>query len=299
MCVGPAAGQPVISCWIWVSSRPATISRDATTRARTPYIRCKCGCVHRAAWPSCWPIPPCRRNRGEPSPPRSCRRRPTPCNELAAAGWLPEGGVVAEYGSPHGGSWLGLLAAQGRYQPAHGGQADVIIDCFGMMHAADQRAALAERAARIAPGGVLLLQYHALSTIIDRGQWNALRHGHFAYYSTTALTAMLAAAGFRAFTAWRFELYGGNVLLAAIRDGEGSAGPDGTVGSLLAEDAAVGVWDPRSFARLHGRCSAFASDVRLAGGRRSAGMGSRVWRRRLGRSPCCVTRTWIRPYCRR
>jgi len=70
----------------------------------------------------------------------------------------------------------------------------VIVDCFGLMHAADQRAALAERAARLAPGGVLLLQYHALSTILRQRQWNALRHGHFAYFSTTALAAMLANA---------------------------------------------------------------------------------------------------------
>ena len=89
-------------------------------------------------------------------------------DRVAAAGLLPDGGVVAEYGSPHGGSWLGLLAARGLVPSGPGGQADVIVDCFGMMHAADQRAALAERAARLAPGGVLLLQYHALSTIIGQ-----------------------------------------------------------------------------------------------------------------------------------
>ena len=89
----------------------------------------------------------------------------------------------------------------------------------------------------MAPGGVLLLQYHALSTIIRCGQWNALRHGHYAYYSTTALTAMLAAVGFSPRTAWQFELYGGTVLLAATRDGNGT-GPDAVVRSLLADDAA-------------------------------------------------------------
>src|SRR6202012_3760990 len=96
----------------------------------------------------------------------------------------------------HGGSWLGLLAVQG-LTPVEGlASADVILDCFGMMQASDQAAALSERAARLLPGGVLLLQYHSLETIIRRGQWNALRHGHYAYYSTTALTEMLAAAGF-------------------------------------------------------------------------------------------------------
>lgn len=168
----------------------------------------------------------------------------------AAAGWLPERAAVAEYGSPHGGSWLGLLAARGLRPVSPGARADVIVDCFGMMHAADQHEALAERAARIAPGGVLLLQYHALSTILGCGQWNALRHGHYAYYSTAALTAMLAEVGFSPITAWRFELYGGTVLLAARGDADEPGQPDATVGSLLAEDARVGVCNTRSFSGL-------------------------------------------------
>jgi len=162
---------------------------------------------------------------------------------VASAGLLPDGARVAEYGSPHGGSWLGLLAERG-LRPVHDGQsADVILDCFGMMHCADQSAALAERTARVSPGGVLLLQYHSLDTIIRCGQWNALRHGHYAYYSTAALAAMLAANGFTAHTAWQFELYGGTVLLAARRGTGAGAEPDGRVQSLLEEDARVGVRD--------------------------------------------------------
>ena len=114
---------------------------------------------------------------------------------VAAATLLPVNGRVAEYGSPHGGSWLGLLADRGLSAVGGTEEADVILDCFGMMHAADQAAALRERAARLPAGGVLLLQYHSLDTIVRFGQWNALRHGHYAYYSTTALVAMLATAG--------------------------------------------------------------------------------------------------------
>ena len=169
---------------------------------------------------------------------------------VARDGFLPDRGVVAEYGSPHGGSWLGLLAARGLAPAARGGQADVILDCFGLMHAADQRQALVERAARVLPGGVLLLQYHALSTIIGSRQWNALRHGHYAYYSTTALTAMLAMVGFSPRTAWQFDIYGGTVLLAASRDGEGNGGPDDAIRSLLAEDAQSGVRHRSAFSRL-------------------------------------------------
>ena len=179
-------------------------------------------------------------------------------SRVAAAGLLPDRGVVAEYGSPHGGSWLELLTARGLAPSGPDGQADVILDCFGLMHAADQHRALAERAARVAPGGVLLLQYHALGTIIGSGQWNALRHGHYAYYSTTALTAMLAAVGFSPRTAWLFDLYGGTVLLAAARDADGGSGPDDVVRSLLADDARAGVRDPAAFAGLQRDVSAHA-----------------------------------------
>ncbi|HEX7993056.1 MAG TPA: class I SAM-dependent methyltransferase [Streptosporangiaceae bacterium] len=162
----------------------------------------------------------------------------------AAAGLLQPGSSVTEYGSPHGGSWLSLLAERGLTPASPGERADVIVDCFGMMHAADQAAAISERVAKLSDSGVLLLQYHSLSAIIRGGQWNALRHAHYAYYSTTALTGLLAAHGLQAQAAWQFDLYGGTVLLAAGRHAvPGSAGREG-VNDLLADDASVGVTDP-------------------------------------------------------
>jgi C-methyltransferase C-terminal domain/Putative zinc binding domain/Methyltransferase domain len=165
-------------------------------------------------------------------------------DRVAGAGWLPAGGRAAEYGSPHGGSWLDLLAARGMTVVGEGAEAEVVLDCFGLMHHADQAAALAERAARVAPGGVLLLQYHSLGTIVRLGQWNSLRHGHYAYYSTAALGRMLASVGFVARQAWRFALYGGTILLAATRAQDGGGGPDTSVTALEAEESALGVEDP-------------------------------------------------------
>jgi hypothetical protein len=166
------------------------------------------------------------------------------------SGWLPSGGRTAEYGSPHGGSWLALLAARGLAPVGDSEHADVVLDCFGLMHSADQATALAERAARVAAGGVLLLQFHSLATIMRLGQWNSLRHGHYAYYSTTVLGRMLAAVDFVPRQAWRFDLYGGTMLLAATR--AGGAGDDdagdldrsASVRDLLADEAALGVEDP-------------------------------------------------------
>jgi len=169
---------------------------------------------------------------------------------VEAVGLLRPGGTVAEYCSPHGGSWLGLLAGRGVVPVSGSARADLIVDCFGMMHAADQAASLDERAARLAPGGTLLLQYHSLETIVRHRQWNALRHGHYAYYSTTALVAMLSAAGLRARTAWTFDLYGGTVLLAAGRDADGPGSPDEAVTELLAKEERTRITDPRTLATL-------------------------------------------------
>jgi hypothetical protein len=181
-------------------------------------------------------------------------------NRVFTSGMLRRDSRVAEYGSPHGGSWLGLLASLGCSTVPEGEAADVVLDCFGLMHAADQHAALAERADRVAAGGVLLLQYHALDTIIRARQWNAVRHGHYAYYSTTALVSMLADHGFSPRTAWVFDLYRGTVLLATYRMADHVFEPDDSVQSLLANDADVGVRDPAVLRGL-----GYAAQIHAAG----------------------------------
>jgi hypothetical protein len=185
-------------------------------------------------------------------------------SRVAAVGLLPAGARVTEYGSPHGGSWLPLLSDVSLVPVADSEPADVLVDCFGLMHAADQYGALAGRLARLDAGGVLLVQYHSLATIVRNGQWNALRHGHYAYYSTTAMVAMLASQAFSPFAAWRFDLYGGTILLAARRNAEiaeASADQDGAVADLLAEDAKVGAADAAVLRGLESRARATATGL--------------------------------------
>lgn len=179
-------------------------------------------------------------------------------DRLATTGWLAGRRRVAEFASPHGGSWLGLLAERGLEPVADGEPGDLVIDSFGMMHDPGQAAAMAQRCARVAAGGILLLQYHSLATIMRLGQWNALRHGHFAYYSNSALADMLVANGFSPQTAWRFELYGGTILLAACRESDARPASNGSVAALLKDDAELGVRDPEVVGRLQGQAEAHA-----------------------------------------
>jgi hypothetical protein len=196
---------------------------------------------------------------------------------VADAGRL-RGATVREFGSPHGGTWLPLLAERGF---AEAERADVVLDSFGIMHEPDQRLAFQLRAEATAPDGVLLLQFHSLLTIVTQGQWNALRHGHFAYYSLTALTGLLAAAGMSVASAWEFDLYGGTVLVAAVH---GHAEPDGRAGEILRREQNIGITDAavvrslqcaaeRHAAQLRDWLVAQASDRRAVYG---YGAGSRV-----------------------
>ncbi len=176
---------------------------------------------------------------------------------MAAAGFLEPGRTVVEFGSPHGGSWMDLLTARGLRPAGEGEPVDVLVDNIGIMHDADQAAALAARVGRLAPDGILLIQFHSLASILRGGQWNALRHGHFAYYSTPALVGMLETVGLRAVRAFWYPIYGGTVLLAATRGGV----PDGSVVDLVADELSAGVTDPAVLRGLSDAARAAADDL--------------------------------------
>ncbi len=178
------------------------------------------------------------------------------------AGLLPERGTVTEFGSPHGGSWLEMLDAIGLSEARDRAGADVVIDCFGLMHNADQAAGLRERAAAVAPDGVLLMQFHTLAAIVADAGWNALRHGHFAYYSTPVLSTMLTAVGFEVTHGFLFDLYGGTVLLAARRVGVPGPRDEPSVRCLLDREVALGVTDPALVGGLENATAASVDALR-------------------------------------
>lgn len=174
-----------------------------------------------------------------------------------SAGQIRHGDSVEEFPSPHGGSWLPTLHTNG-LRSATAARADVVIDCFGMMHSADQHSALAARVARMAPGGLLLLQFHSLAAIMRNMTWSALRHGHFAYYSAPALVRMAATFGLVAVAGWEFALYGGTVLLAFRAAGQQSTWVTG----LIERELDAGVFDAGQLNRLQGDMQASVVELR-------------------------------------
>lgn len=166
--------------------------------------------------------------------------------DVSSAGLLT-GHTVREFGSPHGGTWVPHLARYG-FTEIEGGRADIVLDTFGIMHEPDQAAAFAERSAAVSPGGMLLLQFHSLDSIVGQGMWNALRHGHFAYYSMPALKRLLEDSGMSVARAWEYDLYGGTILVAATPE---SVEPDARVRAILEREAPM--TDPKVVGRLQRR----------------------------------------------
>ena len=156
---------------------------------------------------------------------------------IAAAELLPVEGALLEHRSPHGGSWIPELSARGLSE-VDAGPTDVVVDAFGMMHdASTEHAALRSRVDELGPAGVLFLQFHSVAAILRQEMWNALRHGHFAYYSTPVVVAMAEELGLDAIGVWEFDLYGGTVMLAFTRNGVRSVQVD----RLIERETELGV----------------------------------------------------------
>lgn len=169
--------------------------------------------------------------------------------QAVSEGYVRPGTRVFEYPSPHGGSWVEQLARLEMVEVAEG-EAELLVDIFGMMHDADQRAALQERISHMGPDSVLLMQYHTVAAIVRSGIWNALRHGHFAYYSTPVLVEMGRQLGLTAIGVWEYSLYGGTLLLAFAKDGSRWGGQADSVSAMIERETAEGITDPAYVASL-------------------------------------------------
>lgn len=171
-------------------------------------------------------------------------------DELLGAGLLRPGAFV-EFASPHGGSWAEAMLAHG-FRPAAGDRAEIVLDVYGLMHEGDQAAGLRARARALADDGTLVLQFPSYAATLRHREWNALRHGHFAYHSVPAARRLLADVGLSVFAARSYSLYGGSVLLLASRDGAGSAEESRATDELERAELAAGVLDPAAMAPLAG-----------------------------------------------
>ena len=212
-------------------------------------------------------------------------------DQADSEGYIRPGTRVFEYPSPHGGSWVEQLARRDMVEVTEG-KAELLVDIFGMMHDADQRAALEERISHMSDDGVLLMQYHTVAAIVRSGIWNALRHGHFAYYSTPVLVEMGRQLGLTAIGVWEYSLYGGTLLLAFAKDGSRWGGQGADVTAMIEREVARGDSRP-GVRRIAGRGAVEfgVGDRGLPGANHGPEcVGRQGTAPRRGRQRCCAAR---------
>ncbi len=192
---------------------------------------------------------------------------------VAEQGVLRAGRRVLEFGSPHGSSWLPELVRRGArpVDRVGRGDADIVVDVFGLLHESDQERALRARASSLAPGGSLVVQMHSVATVLAHQEVGELRHGHFAYWSAPALAAAVTTLGLGIHRARLFPYDRGTVVLIVTRNPD----PDQETLDLLASEERCGVTDTAALSTLQIGADRRASEL-SAWLDREIGSGRRV-----------------------
>ena len=171
------------------------------------------------------------------------------------------GAPVREFASHHGGSWLPALAERGSGPAPDGAPAALVVDTHGLAHEQDVAAALAERVAALAPDGVLVLEHHHLLPLVEQGQFDTVRHGHWCYLSLTAIERLAAAHGLQAIQAVAEPVFGGS-LRVVLADRASGRKPDTSVREVLAAEQAAGLADGTGLTSFAARAQDSARSLR-------------------------------------
>lgn len=163
------------------------------------------------------------------------------------------GAIVAEFDSHHGGSWLQHLLAAGCRTVTDDERAHLVVDIHGLAHEPAIGRSLAERVERLAPGGLLVLEFHHLLPLLVDGQFDTVRHGHWSYLSLGAVHRLAAPLGLAVASVRQIPLFGGSlqVMLRHTDADDGLDLADASVKAVLDDEAAAGVDDPDRLAGLH------------------------------------------------
>jgi len=160
------------------------------------------------------------------------------------------GAVVHEFASHHGGSWLDHLRAAGCRTTEGDERADLVVDVHGIAHEPAVGEMLRLRAERLAPGGLLVLEFHHLLPLVEGNQFDTIRHGHWSYLSLGAVVRLAAMHGLLVQSVREVNLFGGS-LQVMLRDESAGLGAHDSVRQVLAEESAAGIADEVRLATLH------------------------------------------------
>lgn len=159
------------------------------------------------------------------------------------------------------------------------GRFDVIVDGYLLPHMLDPDGFVAGLELLLAPRGTMVLEINHLLPMVVGRQFDAFRHGHFAYVSLMALIPLLARHGLRVESGALLDAYGGT-LRAVVRHEADVVEVDDSVQHILALEAAAGLGDRAMFVRLGAEVGRLRAAIRATlveaadAGRTVAGYGA-------------------------
>ncbi len=158
------------------------------------------------------------------------------------------GKAVFEFASHHGGSWLDHLQADGCRIATGSELADLVVDVHGIAHEPAVGEMMRLRADRLAPGGLLVLEFHHLLPLFIGNQFDTIRHGHWSYLSLGAVIKLGALYGLAVESVRGIDMFGGSLRVMLRHQAE--AKPDESVAETLQDEAAAGIADEIQLASL-------------------------------------------------
>lgn len=162
--------------------------------------------------------------------------------QVMALEGLAAGASVIEVASHHGGSWLPALGRLGLVAAGAEGQADVVVDVHALAHEPNLQGPLREHSRRLRPGGVVVLEFHHLLPLVQQGQIDTVRHGHWVYLSLLSLRTLLATVGLTVTRAVRVPVFGGSLRVTARRASEHPP-VDASVEAVIHDERDAGLSD--------------------------------------------------------
>lgn len=172
------------------------------------------------------------------------------------------GASVCEFASHHGGSWLDHLSAAGCRVASDSERADLVVDVHALAHETTVGESLRMRADQLAPGGLLVLEFHHLLPLFQNHQFDTIRHGHWSYLSLGAVIRLAGNYGLTVTSVRTIDLFGGSLQVMLRHVGESPGQGDDSVQAVLAEESGAGIDDPAQLSSLQQQAHRTAAALR-------------------------------------
>jgi SAM-dependent methyltransferase len=148
--------------------------------------------------------------------------------------------------------------------------ADVIHANNVLAHVPDLEDFVAGLAMLLKPGGVLVIETPYVRDLVDRLEFDTIYHEHVFYYSVSALVRLFERHGLSVADAERIPIHGGSLRVFVTHRPAARSG--GSVSTLLAEEASLGMCDIRYFDGFAERVEALGRQLRdVLGGLKARG----------------------------